>query len=152
MHNTHNFDDVKPRLRTGSAIQSDGNRRVQLRLGRNNCVPSANPRPRGAPRARAPSPSPSPSPSPFPFPFPVPVPFPSSSLPLFPSSPLPRFPKAMTGWTRMWANAQDEAEPKLTQENRTRTEDTRCMTRTTSHDCELEARFRAKETNAFKCV
>ena len=35
MHNTHNFNDVKPRLRVGSAIQSDGNRRVQMRLRRN---------------------------------------------------------------------------------------------------------------------
>ena len=33
-----------------------------------------------------------------------------------------------------------------------RAEDARCMTRTTSHDCELEARFRAMETDAFNCV
>ena len=35
MHDKHKFNDVKPRLRVGSAIQSDGNRRVQMRLRRN---------------------------------------------------------------------------------------------------------------------
>ena len=83
MHDTHNFNDVKPRLRVGSAIQSDGNRRVRMRLGRNNCDPS---------------------------------------------------PKAHAGKPKVGA------------------EDARRMTRTTSHDCELEARFRAMETDAFSCV
>ena len=36
MHNTCNFNDVAPRLQVGSAIQSDGHRCVQMRLGRNN--------------------------------------------------------------------------------------------------------------------
>ena len=40
----------------------------------------------------------------------------------------------------------DAGKPKV------RAEDARCMTRTTSHDCELEARFRAMETDAFNCV
>ena len=35
MNDTHN----KPRLRAGSAIQSDGSRRVQMRVGRNYCAP-----------------------------------------------------------------------------------------------------------------
>ena len=51
-------------------------------------------------------------------------------------------------------SAQDEAEPKLTQESQTRTEDTRCTICTTltmeSHDRELEARFRTTETDAFQ--
>ena len=56
MHNTHNFNNGKPRLRVRSAIHSDGNRRVHMRLGRNYCAPSANPRPpTRARRRRAPN-------------------------------------------------------------------------------------------------
>ena len=90
MHNTHNFNDVKPRLRVGSAIQSDGNRRVQMRLRRNNFL--------------VPVPDPFALNSKIPF-FPgesdfSPL-FPSFPLfsPLFPSFPLvsPRFPSFL--WT-----------------------------------------------------